>query len=196
MAQATSWRMSTAILALLALVLVGADEPTTPSPRPTPTPTGADTQEPLTGVVATCHVDRTRQAQVVVCEVTGLPPSQVVRLAARTTPVGSPPRSTWTGSATAGPTGSATVRAALPCPARGSVPVSVRADADGTYRHRQEVTLAGSCRPAWLLTRPEVTRLVAAVLVLATGLVVVSARRRELAEQRATARARRRRSRR
>ena len=183
------WRR-VAALAVLGVMSVAADGPTTPSP----TPDGSNAPERLTDVVATCRVDRAREAQVVVCEVDDLPPSQVVRMTVDTAAVGSPPRTTWTGSATAGPSGSTTVRAALPCEAEGSVPVRVGADADGTYRHRQDVTLAGRCRPGWLLTGPELARLGATALVLITVMAVAVAHRRERAAARAAARARGRRT--
>lgn len=185
------WRRAAA-LALLAVMLVAADGPTTPSPSLEE----SDGPEQLTEVLATCRVDRTREAQVVACEVDGLPPSQVVRLTVDTAAVGTPPRTTWTGSGTAGPSGSTTVRAALPCGAEGVVPVRVGADADGSYRHRQDVTLAGRCRPTWLLTGAELARLVATVLVLATFVAVTVVRRREQSAARAAARSRGRRSRR
>ena len=184
------WRRAAA-MAVLGVTLLAADGPTTPSP----TPDGSDAPEHLTDVMTTCRVDRAREAQVVACEVDGLPPSQGVRLTVETVPVGTPSRTTWTGSATAGPSGSTTVRSALPCEAEGVVPVRVGADADGSYRHRQEVTLAGRCRPMWLLTGAELARLLATVLVLVTATTVVLARRREQAAARVAARARGRRRR-
>lgn len=185
-------------LGLLAMAVLGADAPspgTSPS-TPTPSPSPGGEPEQLTDVAATCAVEVGRTAQVVACDVEGLPPGQQARLTVETVPVGNPPRSTWTGSARAGATGFAVPEAALPCEADGVVPVRVAVDARGRYEHRQQVALQGRCRPVWLPTVTEAVRLVAILLVLGTLPAVVRAWRRARDEAREEARARRGRTRR
>lgn len=180
------------------MAMLGAEAPSpgsSPStPAPSPSPDGGP--EHLTDVATTCDVEVGRTAQVVVCDVQGLPPGQQVRVTVETAPVGNPPRSTWTGSARAGPTGSAVPEAALPCEADEVVPVRVAVDAVGRYEHREQVALRGRCRSAWVPTATEAVRLVAILLVLGTLPVVVRAWRRARNEAREEARARRGRTRR